>query len=445
MKGENESQLNRVEKVLRLFTEVRPGEGATALLMTLNIFFIGTCYYILKPAREAFLSLDPNGAVVASYAAAAMAIILIPFVWLYGRVGRRFDRRKLVAGVTAFFISNLLVFFLIAQAAPPWLGAVFFVWLGIFNLSVISQFWAYGNDIYSPEEGKRLFPLILLGQNAGAILGPLVARWAVKISGNTSSMLLVAAIVLSVCIYLTLKIEHQAPRAHAQAQPSSKLGREGGFELIWKHKYLLYIALLIVILNLVNTTGEFILRSSVYGVAQTQEQPDVYAANYYSWFFLGVNTLGILIQALLVSRIIRFAGVRGALFIPAALAFAGYGLVAAIPLLMVITVFKTAENATDYTLMNTLRAALYLPTTREMKYKAKQAIDTFFVRAGDVLSAGLVWLGTTVGLATSGFAGVVVFIAAAWLVLVYQIRREYGSMVGGEKPAEPEVTQPTRP
>lgn len=428
MGSKTDSKPTRLERLLRIFTEVRAGEGATALLMTVNIFFIATCYYILKPAREAFLSLDPDGARVASYAAAAMAVILIPFVWAYGHVGRRVDRRKLIAGVTAFFIANLIVFYFLARTGVPWLGAVFFIWLGIFNLSVIAQFWAYGNDIYSQDQGKRLFPMILLGQNAGAILGPLIAKKAVETSGGTASMLLVAGAVLSVCIFLTLKIEstHRPGRISEKSIEAAPLGREGGFELIWKHRYLLYIALLIMILNLVNTTGEYILRSAVYSEARAHEQPDVYAASFYSNFFLGVNTLGLLLQALVVSRVIKVIGVRGALLIPAVMAFLGYGLVAFVPLLMVITVYKTLENATDYTLMNTLRAALYLPTTREMKYKAKQAIDTFFVRLGDVLSAGVVAAGTYLGLAVGSFAAVVVAVAGGWLVLVHQIRKEYG-------------------
>ncbi len=428
-------QLSGLERLLRIFTEVRPGEGPTALLMTLNIFFIGTCYYILKPAREAFLSVDPKGAIVASYAAAAMAVILIPFVWLYGVLGRRVDRRRLVAGVTAFFISNLFVFYLVAQSGVSWLGPVFFIWLGIFNLSVISQFWAYGNDIYNPDQGKRLFPLILLGQNAGAILGPLVAQQAVRLSGSTSSMLLVAALVLLGSILLTLRIDRGQEQIPERAAVSSQpLGKDGGFELIFKHRYLLYIAALIVLLNLVNTTGEFILRSSIYEVAQQQDKPDVYAATYYSWFYLAVNSLGVLIQALLVSRVIKFLGVRGALFIPALLALGGYGLIGALPLLALITVYKTLENATDYTLMNTLRAALYLPTTREMKYKAKQAIDTFFVRLGDVLSAGVVWVGSSyVGLKAGGFAGVIVVVAMVWVLLITQIRSHYGRLAEGRE------------
>ncbi len=438
----SERGATRIERFLRVFTEIRGGEGRTALLMTLNIFCIGTCYYILKPAREAFLAVHPDGAEVASYAAGVMAVVLIPFVWAYGWLGRRFDRRILIAGVTGFFVVNLGAFYVLAEAGFELLGHVFFVWLGIFNLSIISQFWAYGNDIYSREQGKRLFPLILLGQNTGAILGPLVAAQAVRIAGSTSIMLLVAAVVLIFSILLTLLIDQRQRTPSAEKpeeRPAQTLGPEGGFELIWKHRYLLYIALLMVVLNLVNTTGEYILRSIVYDTAQGHPQPDVYAANYYSYFFLAVNSFGLAVQALLVSRLLKWVGVRGALLIPAVLALGGYSLIVAVPLLLVVTLFKVVENATDYTLMNTLRAALYLPTTREMKYKAKQAIDTFFVRLGDVLSSGVVFAGTRANLTVSAFAGITVALSLAWLLLVGLIRREYGRMAGED--GEPEVAQ----
>ena len=105
------------------------------------------------------------------------------------------------------------------------------------------------------------------------------------------------------------------------------------------------------------------------------------------------NLLGLLIQLFLVSRIFKWIGVRGALFILPCIAFGGYALLAAIPTLAVVRLTKLAENSTDYSLMNTVRHALFLPTTREAKYKAKAAVDTFFVRTGDALQGLIVYVG----------------------------------------------------
>ena len=439
MTDREEAQSNTlIEWLLGAFTKVRPGEGNTALLMALNIFFVLTCYYILKPAREAFMSLEDQGAQLASYASGFMAVLLIPTVYFYGKLTERFVRRRLIAVVNGFFIANLVLFYFLAENQTPWLGLIFFVWVGIFNNMVVAQFWAYANDIYTPEQGKRLFPLIVVGQNVGAVLGTRVADATLEWTGSSSLMPPAAAVFLAVSIFLTFRIDSrqsaQSPLQRQKETAEETLGAEGGFQLILKHRYLALIALLILVLNLVNTTGEYILRNSVYAAAaDAQVSRDVFAGSYYADFFLWVNILTMAIQAFLVSRILKYIGVRGALFILPAIAFIGYGAITVLPILALITVIKMVENSTDYSLMNTLRAALYLPTSREAKYKAKQAIDTFVVRTGDVISALLVFVGFQVlGFATRGFSAIVFGIVIIWIILALAIVREHKKLLPEE-------------
>ncbi len=444
MAPDESRSLNPLEKLLNLFTEVRPGEGTTALLMAFNIFFILVCYYILKPAREAFLSQEPNGAELAAYASAAMAVLLLPIVRVYGRLAERFVRRKLITYVNSFFILNMVVFYLMAEGGVPFLGLIFFVWVGIFNNMVIAQFWAYGNDIYLPDQGKRLFPFILLGQTVGAILGTRVAEQTLVLTGNAASMCVVAAACLGIAVFLTNFVDKReskaAPRETTGQEPTEEpMGKEGGFKLILQNRYLLLIALLILVLNLVNTTGEFILRDTVYKAAQEPGAGGEFAGLFYANFFFWVNVLTVILQSFLVSRLLKYIGVRGALFVLPFIALGGYSLIAVAPVLLLITIVKTAENSVDYSLMNTLRAALWLPTTREMKYKAKQAVDTFFVRAGDVISAGVVFVLGSSGLAFGprGFAAVVVFFVVIWLILARGIAREHKKLLPDETGESP--------
>ena len=137
------------------------------------------------------------------------------------------------------------------------------------------------------------------------------------------------------------------------------------------------------------------------------------------------HLLGLLIQMFLVSRIFKFLGVRGALFILPCIALGGYALLVALPMLQVVRIVKIAENSTDYSLMNTIRAALYLPTSREVKYKAKQAIDTFVVRLGDMLQAGVVFVGLQLGFGIRNFAAVLTFFCLLWIVTAISIFREH--------------------
>src|SRR5207249_415963 len=132
-----------------------------------------------------------------------------------------------------------------------------------------------------------------------------------------------------------------------------------------------------------------------------------YIGEFYSKFFFAVNLLGLVFQLFLVSRLLKYFGVKLGVIVLPLIAFSGYAILAFAPILALVRVVKIAENATDYSLQNTVRNVLFLPTSRDQKYKAKQAIDSFFVRAGDVLSAGLVFVGTTMlGLGVMGFARV---------------------------------------
>src|SRR6185503_15432010 len=152
---------------------------------------------------------------------------------------------------------------------------------------------------------------------------------------------------------------------------------------------------------------------------------------FYGNFQTMVNVISALIQALLVSRVIKYFGVRIALLILPIVALIGYGAMAFVPVLSFIRGAKLAENSLDYSLQNTTRNALYLPTSREAKYKAKQANDTFFVRFGDVLSAGLVFAGTTwLGFAPREFALVNVALIAVWLILAVAIGRYFKRLSG---------------
>ena len=183
-----------LDRFLRLFTDVRAGEGTTAVLLALNVFLILTAYYFIKPIREALI-LGESGAEVKSYASAVQAVLLLGAVPLYARLAGRLPRRKLINRVTVFFVACLVVFFLLGTAGVP-LGVPFFLWAGIFNLMVVAQFWAFANDVYTNDEGERLFPLVQFGASVGAVLGSVAVGRLIEPLGIYPPMLLAAAILL---------------------------------------------------------------------------------------------------------------------------------------------------------------------------------------------------------------------------------------------------------
>jgi AAA family ATP:ADP antiporter len=421
-----------LEKFLSFFADVRSGEGVSVLLLIANVFLLLFAYYVLKTVREALI-LSEGSAQVKAYSSAGQAALLMLAVPFYGWIGTQVNRIKLLAGLSVFFILNLILFwFLGIQGAR--LGVVFYIWVGIFNVFVVSQFWAFANDIYTEAQGKRLFPMIGVGASLGAWLGAQAAAEMVKtLNLSPYQLQLLGAAILAVATLLTILVHtrestHQIPEIAGHAE--QKLGAEGGFKLVLQSRYLLLIAGLIVLLNVVNSSGEFLLGSVVSDQAKSlfpdnPAEQKKFIGGFYGGFFAGVNLLGFLLQTFVVSRLFRFLGVQGSLYVLPLIALGSYLTLAIAPFLMIVRIGKTLENSVDYSLQNTVRQALFLPTSREAKYKAKAAIDTFFMRFGDVLQAGIVALGSYLGFGFTHYSILNIVFTLLWLYLVSQIAREH--------------------
>ena len=422
------------------------------LLLALNIFLIGGAYSVLKPVRSGLI-LTKYSAEEESYLYAVVAVLLVFVVKIFSYLSSKIPRQKLIANVTLFFVSNLVLFYILSEVGTSLsiLGIVFWVWLTIFNVFIIAQFWAFSNDIYTEEAGKRLFPIVMFGQNMGMYLGAQSTSLLVKPDGplRPFQLMVLAGIILLVCIALTLmvhrrevkRIKGRTADQNLKKAPSKKVKEEplkkgGGFKVVFKSRYLLLIAFVILTLNYVNTTGQY-MKSDVWKQAANQavetgkiEDTDAARLQYItkteSDFNSLVNLFTWLIQLFLVSRIFKWFGVRGAMLFLPFIALGGYFFIGLGATFAVVKWVKVAENSTDYSLMNTVKQALFLITTREAKYKAKAAIDTFFVRAGDVLVFLTIFIGTTfLSLGLESFARINVVVAVIWIILSFITVREH--------------------
>jgi AAA family ATP:ADP antiporter len=430
-----------LERALSLVTEVRAGEGVSALLLAANVFYLLAFYSVLKVVRDALI-LSEAGAAVATYSSAGQALLLLGFVPAYSAFASRVNRVWLISGVTLFFASHLVIFAAVGGAGVR-VGIPFYLWTGVFNMVAVAQFWAFANDVYNQERGKRLLPLVGVGATLGALAGSGGAAIAFAGAGPYSLMLIAAAGLL-VPVGLTILVHRRERRGPVAFGPMATdfsrkeehddpIGRGGGFELVLKDRYLLLIAVLVLVLNLVNTLGGFILNtmiteeaarrvaSGAAGGVGEQAVIGTLAGTMQTWVNLGA----FLLQTFVVSRVFRYVGVRGALFVLPLLALGGYSAIALVPLFAIVQVTKVLENSTDYSLQNTTRHALFLPTSREAKYKAKQAIDSFFVRTGDLLSAAVVFAGTALAFGVRQYALLNVLVIAAWIAIAFAIAREH--------------------
>jgi AAA family ATP:ADP antiporter len=436
-----------LSRALRPITEVHPGEAVTALLLTLNVFLLLSAYYVIKPVREAWILALDSGAEYKSYASGVIAVILLLIIPAYGKLVDRLPRIKLVIVVSLAFAAQLVLFYL-AAGIPSWrvpLALIFFAWVGIFNVMVVAQFWAYANDLYSKEQGDRLFPMIALGASIGAAVSSILSDFLIDRFG-VQPMPLIAAGLLLVCTGLVWFVEQREGTAEktkpAGASDSDHAAKEadplGGFGLVRKYRYLLLIALFAIVYNWVNSNSEYMLSKLVKGqaaaeVASKHLPPEAAEAaiktavgKAYAQFFWYVNAAGVLLQMFVVSRLVRWFKLSKAFLFMPVVAFGNAFVFAFFPIAALAKGTKAAENAVDYSLNNTLKQMLWLVTSPQMKYKAKQVVDTFCVRIGDVFSALSVGLAANVlHLSVPHFAWISLALAGIWLSLALAIGRQY--------------------
>ena len=443
-----------LEKVLSIFADTHPGEGVSALLLTLSVFLILLSYYLVKTAREPLILV--SGAEVKSYASVGQTLLLIPATYLYGLLSRKVGRIQLITIVTLVFISNLFIFFALNWVGVP-IGLAFYLWVGMFSVMIVAQFWSFAADVYTEAQGKRLFAILGIGSTGGAVAGSALAGSLIRPIGVYGMMLAAAAFLLG-SLALTIIVSRREARSatarHLARAPGdapsaesaeSPLGAKGGFSLLIADRYLLLIAALSFVLNCVKTNGEYILDRSLLehvkvilpAGANAHQFSQIYIGTFKANYFLYVNIATVLLQVFVVSRVIKYLGVRVALFIGPVLLLAGYSATALAPVLGLIYSLKIAENTIDYSLGNTSRQALWLITSRDEKYKAKSVIDAAVVRGGDALAAGITLVGVTLHFRTVHFILVNLGLIAIWLptmwLLASEHRRREARFAAGER------------
>ncbi|MEN8761791.1 MAG: Npt1/Npt2 family nucleotide transporter [Thiogranum sp.] len=441
------------ERFLGLFTEVRSGEGTTALLMFANVFLILLAYYFVKPLREGWIAISDIGGLskmeVKAYSSFAQSLVLLFVVGWYSSLAGRWDRVTLITRATLFCISNLVIFWFLQPGyffeALPLSGIVFYVWVGMFGVFVVAQFWTFCADIYTDERGKRMLPMIAIGATSGAASGSWIVSQLVD-SGmvETEELLLLATVPLFVSIVLTKIVDGREARAVSppagQAQQEEGAGfLFSGARLILISRFLLAAALVTLLTNWVNTNGENLLfrvvqetlaeRAVEDGVTDslavlefTRDGTTIFYGNFFFW----VNIVALLLQAFVASRLLKYGGFATIALILPVIALLSYTAMALLPVLAIVKMMKVAENATDYSINNTARHVLWLPVSSEMKFRGKPSIDTLYVRLGDGLAAVTVLVGVHVlAMSTQSFFVFNVSLVICWLAFTIMLIREH--------------------
>ncbi|GJD72109.1 NTP/NDP exchange transporter [Methylobacterium goesingense] len=400
--------------------DVRPGEAPALAWSWAYIFSILAAYYVLRPIRDQMgiaggLENLPwlfTGTLV------GMLVLNVPFAWLV----KTLPRARFVPLTYRFFAANILLFagglYVAGPEGDVWIGRAFFVWLSIFNLFVVSVFWATIVDVFSTEQGKRLFGFIAAGATLGAIAGSATTAILAR-DVPTWALLVGAAVLLEAAVFSMRGLARLSDRLHrapvaGDAAPAEAIGGSAfaGITRTFRSPYLLNIGLFLLLFSITSTFLYF----EQAGIAK-RSFPDRGAQTaFFASVDLLVNVLTLGVQFFLTGRIVRRIGVGPALALLPAASILGFAALAVSPTITAIVVFQVLRRAGNFAIARPIREVLFTVVPREDRYKAKNFIDTVVYRVGDQLGAWSFAGIAALGLGSTAVAVTAVPLSAAWLV-----------------------------
>ena len=383
----------------------------------LVVFSLLSSYYIMRPIRD---QAGVAGGVqnlqwLFTGTLVAMVLLNLPFAYLV----KRLPRRRFIALTYHFFAANILVFaalFHVSEGAQAvWVGRMFFIWVSAFNLFVISMFWQLNVDVFSPEQGKRLFGLIAAGATLGAIVGSGVTATLAR-HVPPMVLLLAAAGLLEVAVFSAGRLSRRSATLERQPHTAVEAPIGGsvlaGVTHVVRSPYLLNVAVFMLLFSITSTFLYFQQAAIVSGAFRDRAAQTA----FFATVDLGVNVLTLVVQLFLTARMVLLLGVALTLGLLPALTIAGFGALALVPTTMAIAVFQVIRRAADYAVARPSRELLYTVTSREDRYKAKSFLDTVVYRTGDQVGAWSVALLRVVGLGAAQVSFAAIPLAALWLV-----------------------------
>ncbi|MGI8561325.1 MAG: NTP/NDP exchange transporter [Luteimonas sp.] len=410
------------------------------LWWALVYFFSLLCgYYVLRPVRDAMgastdvAAVFPRavvafgerhdfevGAFTLQLLFTATFVVMLLLQPVYGALVARFPRRVFLPAVYLIFIACLVGFWWAFDSGVPGRGAVFFVWVAVFNLFAVMVFWSFMADVFDNAHAKRFYGYIGAGGTIGALCGPAIARLLVGPLG-VANLLLVSAGFLAVCLLCILKLRTWArlrERAHGETGAERAMGGSvlAGLRLVWERPLLRALALLMFFGVGVGT----LLYNEQAAIVREFYPTAEAATRYYSTLDWAVNGLTIVVQVLLTRLLLTRFGVAPLLLLPAIAILVGFALLSASPLPLLVAVVQVVTRASEFSLSKPARETLYTRVDRESRYKAKAVIDTAIYRGGDFTFVWVHKLLSTLGpqvvfLAGIGIAAGLTF--GAWRVV----------------------------
>jgi AAA family ATP:ADP antiporter len=420
----------KMTRLLQKAVDVKASEVRALFLGFIYYFLIFSSYYVIRPIRDDIGA--ANGIDKLPWLFTGTMIAMLFANALFAALVVKFSRRRFIPIAYRFLIANLIIFFVLlltlSKDHQVWVGRAFFVWTSVFNLFVVSVFWAFMVDVFSTEQGKRLFGFISVGGTLGAIVGAAITATLVQKIGSLN-LLLVSAVLLEFgaqCVRLFPATFESSVSAKKQEADEAPIGGSiwAGIIHNLKSPYLLGIC---AYMFLYTTTSTLLYFQQVDIAAHAFADRAARTA-FFAKIDLVVNVVAVLGQAFVAARLIKWLGVGITLAVLPAMSVIGFAALGAGPTLVLLVVFLTLRRATDFALARPARETLFTVVSREDKYKAKNLIDTLVYRGGDQFGAWSNKLMGRLGLGLAGISFIAAPLAAIWLVITLWLGRRQARM-----------------
>ena len=415
--------------VLARLLAIKQDELAAVIWSFAYFFCILSAYYMLRPVRDAMAIVSGVPTIPWLFTGTfAVMVIVSP---LFGWVASRFPRKQFLPWVYYFFISNILMFFVLFTYAQNndvdqvWIGRSFFVWLSVFNLFVVTVFWSFMADIYSREQSRRLFGVISAGGSTGAFLGPMITG-ALVVPVGFQNLLPLSALLLLAGVFCIYRLRHWVRQQEDEPdsdgiESDQAIGGDAleGIRRVFEKPYFRAIAIALLLANFVGVVA-YMYMAELVSVAfdDTDRQTQVFA-----WIDAAINALSFIGQLILVKHSVRKLGIGWTLALLPLVSVVGFALLALQPVFAVMAGLQIFRRSLTFGFAKPTSDMLYSVVSAEEKYKVKNFVETAVYRAGDLIAVWIVRLLGGIGI--SAIAIICIPIAIVWTMIVLWIGREY--------------------
>src|SRR6266446_6218830 len=399
-------------------------------------FIILTAYYIVKPIRDSIAA--SNRLETLPWMFTATLVVMLIANAIFAAIVARLERRKFIPFAYAFFILVLALFFVLMRTGSPaqqvWTGRAFYVWVSVFNLFNTAIFWAFMTDLFTVEQGKRLYGFIAVGGSLGGILGPYITKHYVQQIGP-ANLLAISALIFLIAILLVRFFPSgftEAGRATAVEEKPIGGSIWSGLTHIAHSPYLFGLATSMLIYTTTSAWAYFQQSDLTRAAFQDSNARTAFLASLDMW----VNSITVVIQIFLTGRLLKWFGVGFTLVAMPFLSMVGFGAMGIAPSLGLLAAFQVVRRAAAYALMRPSREILFTVLRREDKYKVKSVTDTLGYRVGDQLGAWSYGGMHALGLELPNISFVAVPVVAGWCGLSLWLARKQRALADAKEQAD---------